>query len=201
MANVLFTCILLAAIGRVMFVLHWSPEKRPRSSFRDKSDTKSSPSIAARHDLWRDRITTTNREAGGGWHPRQVGHAWASSGRDDSPTRETLEWGDKQVAQYPQPMARQRQNDFEPSQLSSWDGRREGGKEPKWGSGKKVLIFTMDSLEDTVARAKLGGPAGEIKIRESLIKSLTEAGVQVMLSRSVSSSPLAPLGHFYCIYG
>lgn len=48
-----------------------------------------------------------------------------------------------------------------------------------WGLGKRVLIFTMDSLQDRVALASRGGPAGEIKIRESLSAALTEAGVEV----------------------
>lgn len=55
-------------------------------------------------------------------------------------------------------------------------------KQEKWGTGKRVLIFTMDSLAKFVAAAARGGPAGEIKIRESLTTSLTEAGVQVMCS-------------------
>lgn len=60
---------------------------------------------------------------------------------------------------------------------------REGGlEEEKWGAGKTVLIFTMDSLAKFVAAAARGGPAGEIKIRESLMTSLTEAGVQVTSS-------------------
>lgn len=50
-----------------------------------------------------------------------------------------------------------------------------------WGDGYRVLIFTMDSLAKTVAAAAKGGPAGEIKIRESLTASLREGGVQVML--------------------
>lgn len=49
-----------------------------------------------------------------------------------------------------------------------------------WGVGGRVLIFTMDSLKKTVASAARGGPAGEIKIRESLTAALKEAGVQVM---------------------
>lgn len=48
-----------------------------------------------------------------------------------------------------------------------------------WGVGVKVLIFTMDSLTDRVELAGKGGPAGEIKIRESLTKSLVEAGAEV----------------------
>ena len=37
----------------------------------------------------------------------------------------------------------------------------------------------MDSLADRVELAAKGGPAGEIKIRESLSKALEEAGVEV----------------------
>lgn len=55
----------------------------------------------------------------------------------------------------------------------------EAGKDGAWGLGKRVLIFTMDSLQDRVALASKGGPAGEIKIRESLSAALKEAGVEV----------------------
>lgn len=48
-----------------------------------------------------------------------------------------------------------------------------------WGQGMRVLIFTMDSIQDAVAKSKKGGPAGEIIVRESLANTLTEAGVQV----------------------
>lgn len=51
----------------------------------------------------------------------------------------------------------------------------------EWGAGMRVLIFTMDSLQDRVALAAKGGPAGEIKIRESLTRSLEEAGVEVQI--------------------
>ena len=54
-----------------------------------------------------------------------------------------------------------------------------GGGADAWGMGMRVLIFTMDSLQDRVALASKGGPAGEIKIRESLSAALSEAGVQV----------------------
>lgn len=48
-----------------------------------------------------------------------------------------------------------------------------------WGQGMRVLIFTMDSIQDAVAKSKRGGAAGEIIVRESLTNALTEAGVQV----------------------
>ena len=48
-----------------------------------------------------------------------------------------------------------------------------------WGEGMRVLVFTMDSIRDVVAKSKRGGPAGEIIIRESLTDTLVEAGVQV----------------------
>lgn len=59
----------------------------------------------------------------------------------------------------------------------------DGYKSEMWGIGSKVLLFTMDSLDKTVQAASRGGPAGEIKIRESLTTSLREAGVQVIISR------------------
>lgn len=54
-----------------------------------------------------------------------------------------------------------------------------GSGDVAWGLGKRVLIFTMDSLQDRVALASKGGPAGEIKIRESLSAALKDAGVEV----------------------
>lgn len=65
------------------------------------------------------------------------------------------------------------------SSISNGATKREGGD--VWGVGKRVLIFTMDSLDKTVKAAARGGPAGEIKIRESLSQALVEAGVQVTL--------------------
>lgn len=52
-------------------------------------------------------------------------------------------------------------------------------RETRWGVGMKVLIFTMDSLEERMQLAAKGGPAGEIKVRKRLTKSLLEAGVEV----------------------
>eukprot|EP00903_Cladosiphon_okamuranus_P019898 g18289.t1 len=48
-----------------------------------------------------------------------------------------------------------------------------------WAQGMRVLVFTMDSMHDTVARSKRGGPAGEIFVRESLTDALVEAGAEV----------------------
>lgn len=56
---------------------------------------------------------------------------------------------------------------------------RAAAKNHAWGKGMTVLIFTVDSLTDVVAKSKTGGPAGEIIVRESLTTALTEAGVQV----------------------
>eukprot|EP00752_Nemacystus_decipiens_P010661 g9493.t1 len=53
-----------------------------------------------------------------------------------------------------------------------------------WGEGMRVLVFTMDSIRDVVARSKRGGPAGEIIVRESLTNSLFEAGAQVEVAVS-----------------
>lgn len=50
-----------------------------------------------------------------------------------------------------------------------------------WGQGMRVLVYTMDSMPDVVAKSKTGGAAGEVIVRESLTKALTEAGVQVRL--------------------
>ncbi|CAM9146528.1 unnamed protein product [Ectocarpus sp. 12 AP-2014] len=53
-----------------------------------------------------------------------------------------------------------------------------------WGKGMRVLIYTMDSIQTTVAKSMKGGPAGEIIIRESLTRTLTEAGVEVEVATS-----------------
>lgn len=66
--------------------------------------------------------------------------------------------------------------------VQSSRGRAEGEEgDLTWGARLKgrVLVFTMDSLADTVALAARGGPSGEIKVRESLTASLLEAGVEV----------------------
>lgn len=66
--------------------------------------------------------------------------------------------------------------------MQSSHGGAEGEEgDLKWGARLKgrVLVFTMDSLADRVALAARGGPAGEIKVRESLTASLLEAGVEV----------------------
>lgn len=51
----------------------------------------------------------------------------------------------------------------------------------------------MDSLADRVELAARGGPAGEIKIRESLSKALEEAGVEVSEIVHVPYDPAASL--------
>ncbi|CAM9469783.1 unnamed protein product, partial [Pylaiella littoralis] len=53
-----------------------------------------------------------------------------------------------------------------------------------WGQGMRVLVFTMDSMSDIVAKSKTGGAAGEIIVKESLTNALTEAGVQVEIAVS-----------------
>lgn len=55
-----------------------------------------------------------------------------------------------------------------------------------WGQGMRVLIFTMDSIQDVVARSTRGGPAGEIIVRESLTQTLIEAGAQVCGVNNIS---------------
>lgn len=159
LASVLSLFMLLVALGRLMFFLYRPPLKRSRSS-RSSKETYGYTSTVDGEDLRRnttggDRASTSGRT--GGWHSRSVEHAWENVGQGESSAGESLARGDEQMVRHVQPMA-------------------------KWGSGKTVLIFTMDSLQDTIESAARGGPAGEIKIRESMMKGLTEAGVQVMWS-------------------
>lgn len=65
-------------------------------------------------------------------------------------------------------------------------GREDGGGtealrrgRSEWGEGTRVLVYTMDSITETVEKSKQGGAAGEIIVRQSLITALREAGVKV----------------------
>jgi len=49
---------------------------------------------------------------------------------------------------------------------------------------KRVLIFTMDSIESYVQGSKQGGPAGEILIRTSLERGLQDLGFEIHTAKS-----------------
>lgn len=110
----------------------------------------------------------------GGLRNRADGEAWVG---DNAVIGEN---GDQLPRQFAVGHADQAAQSREGLPLEPLGAERMGlAKREDWGKGKKVLIFTMDSLDKTVAAANRGGPAGEIKVRESLTKSLKEAGVQV----------------------
>jgi hypothetical protein len=49
---------------------------------------------------------------------------------------------------------------------------------------RRALIFTMDSITDYVTRAKSGGPAGEIIVRESLEWGLRQLNIEPVAATS-----------------
>ncbi len=50
--------------------------------------------------------------------------------------------------------------------------------------GKRVLIYTMDSLTGYIENAKRGGPAGELRVRSSLQQGLEALGVPYAVAAS-----------------
>lgn len=161
--NFFSTLLLLVSIGRLAFIL-WVP--RPERNWRHERGT------AVKTDMRRDAISR-NKDSERTLYQDHISrlrnelmrHPKVNTGRDSS------------LRGYEHPAIDNLQS------VGIASGINRG-----WGVGGRVLIFTMDSLKKTIASAARGGPAGEIKIRESLTAALQEAGVQVMEQNTCSAS-------------
>lgn len=159
--NVLSTLVLCLAFGRLVYVLR--PSQDTSLSGRDHKVPKWLPSPPRQDDRYprqADSITTDD-VLRGAVIPLHEQQQHLRQRRTEEGARV-----DKEAVVV--------ENGYRSHRLSG-----PGGGADAWGMGMRVLIFTMDSLQDRVALASKGGPAGEIKIRESLSAALSEAGVQV----------------------
>lgn len=175
--NVVSTLVLCLAIGRLICVLcpsqddHDSNDQRvPKWMPTPGQDERRHTSLSGgRHDESGPRhALTTDDVLRGVKIPIHEQH-------QNLRQRRAVE-GERAANKKPQPVAVE--SSYE-SPTSRRAGSPSGGSGAAWGLGRRVLIFTMDSLQDRVALASKGGPAGEIKIRESLSAALKEAGVEV----------------------
>lgn len=187
--NVASTLVLCLAVGRLIFVL------RPSQDVLGRDQDSSSPQ---RVPKWlptpkQDERRHSSPSGVRGHHHEQSGHRVAVTTDDVLrgvmiQTQEEQQYLRQRRAEEGERAADNSNKQQGAVVVDSGDGRTTnrragspsgGSGDVAWGLGKRVLIFTMDSLQDRVALASKGGPAGEIKIRESLSAALKDAGVEV----------------------
>lgn len=182
--NVVSSVLLLAAVGRLLFVI-----RKPPFDKTDVHKTKTTTPAASQWMLLQQQQQQLQQQQQDQWTAqRKKPHTLTRGGRGSEAAPMSAE-------QLELPLAvdsLDRQFDLTAASSGGYktaqDRREEEGEGDEegalaWGARLKgrVLIFTMDSLQDRVALAARGGPAGEIKVRESLTASLLEAGVEVGL--------------------
>lgn len=175
--NAISSAVLCLTLGRVLFVLRarWWKNEAPQvqhSAHGDASTTRSP------HHPWRPRVRHDDQLAALPTE-RERGRKRPDV-RYSNPRQSNLDMraaGSTYVSSLSMvPKAGGSGLDTGAARL----GRTSDNPPVRWASGWRVLIFTMDSLQSTVARAATGGPAGEILIRKSLTEALAEAGAKVM---------------------
>ena len=176
--NVVSTLVLCLAVGRLVFVLRPPQDDRDSNHQRvpkwmptPRQDERRHTSLSGgRHDESGHRhAVTTDDVLRGVMIPMHEQQQYLRQRRAEEGER---------AANYNKQQAVVVESGYK-SPTSRRAGSPSGGSDAAWGLGRRVLIFTMDSLQDRVALASKGGPAGEIKIRESLSAALKEAGVEV----------------------
>lgn len=182
--NVISSLLLYLTVGRLLFVLRGAPKSQNHPGWKPKIDQLGQGPPARGYHR---RTTSQNKAYSAGRRGEampselqvQLSNSLrGSGGPDDFPVS-----GDPRSVEPPG----DRRDSVGGSRVTNGGSSDIGGasytglnrRGSAWGKGMRVLIYTMDSIQTTVAKSMKGGPAGEIIIRESLTRSLTEAGVEV----------------------
>ncbi|CAM9243725.1 unnamed protein product [Ectocarpus fasciculatus] len=187
--NAISSLLLYLTVGRLLFVLRAAPKSQNRPGWNPKVDHLGQ----GPHPQGYHRRTTTSRNTAysagrrGEAIPTELqvqlsNSLRGSGGPDDNPVigePRSFAPGDRRDS-----VGSVRVNNGGSSDIGGASSTGLNRRGYVWGKGMRVLIYTMDSIQTTVAKSMKGGPAGEIIIRESLTRTLAEAGVEVEVATS-----------------